>query len=205
MSKEGAAQVARVKGKRYAHLANEHWSVAPALLEGEVKLQPDAAEGLVGPEETLDRTVLTSKELAEKAATALLETEHDENEEKKEIVTIVREGPRKQMGPRFRQLYKEHFAAQNLQSPDSPPSTRLANSNRDIGQDFQLLKSMTGSEVDQGSRLPSARIETVALPAVSSPINNVQNCAHSSTSISPGSSVWTHVGMTSLQKQLCQV
>jgi hypothetical protein len=192
--------IAKVEGKRHAHLANQHWSIAPALSQGNVKLQSDMAKGLVGPEQTLDGTALTSKELAEKVAIALLETEQDENEEQKETFTIVRLGPRKQMGSRFRQLYKEHFAAQKPHSPDSPLSTRLAHSNKDIGQDLQLFRSMTGSvEIDQGSILPSARMETVALPAVSWPIMSVQ------TSISPVSSVWTHVRATSLQRTSCQV
>jgi hypothetical protein len=119
------------RGDRYAYLQREHRSVAAALLADELEAheqQPDIAEAdELKPKATGNgkpgKVVMVWKELGATIANYL-----GYDESKADIETdpepVVRLGPCKDMGSRFRELYAEHFVITNVPLEPNHPSSK---------------------------------------------------------------------------------
>jgi hypothetical protein len=119
------------QGDRYAYLEREHRSVAAALLAEESVASEQHSEDAEADELKKmvagnGKVVMVWKELGATIASFL---GYDENKADEEIdfEPVVRLGPRKDMGSRFRELYAEHFVIANVQlEPDHPPSKSIS-------------------------------------------------------------------------------
>jgi hypothetical protein len=157
------ANSAQGKGKRHAYLATEHWKAALILLakEDEEPQASGADKAAADPKQTVaGRVLMTWKDLGETAASALLE---EETEKQTVPVPIIRAGPRKEMGLRFRELYKEHFVATNLQRHESPAPPSKVPLGKEPSADTLNAKSMTETKIDEGARLSSPQLELCIL------------------------------------------
>jgi hypothetical protein len=118
------------QGDRYAYLEREHRSVAAALLAKESVAPEQHSEDAEADELKKmvagnGKVVMVWKELGATIASFL---GYDENKADEEIDSepVVRLGPRKDMGSRFRELYAEHFVIANVPlEPDHPPSKSI--------------------------------------------------------------------------------
>jgi hypothetical protein len=119
------------QGYRYAYLEREHRSVAAALLAEESVASEQHSEDAEADELKKmvagnGKVVMVWKELGATIASFL---GYDENKADEEIdfEPVVRLGPRKDMGSRFRELYAEHFVIANVQlEPDHPDSKSIS-------------------------------------------------------------------------------
>jgi hypothetical protein len=129
---EGPSQILP-HGDRYAYLEREHRSVAAALLADELEAcgqqhdvaydaEADELKQMATGNGKPGKVVMVWKDLGATIANYL-----GYDESKADIETdsepVVRLGPRKDMGSRFRELYAEHFVIANVPlEPDHPPS-----------------------------------------------------------------------------------
>jgi hypothetical protein len=124
---QGLEGPSKAKGGRYAYLASEHWKVGLAALtdEDEVRQQFKLAAAMAHQD---GKVLMLWKELGATRAGQLVYKEESTDESEIAPEHVVRAGPYKEMGARFRKLYSEHFALRHdmLEPSERSSQTRTS-------------------------------------------------------------------------------
>jgi hypothetical protein len=147
------------QGDRYAYLEREHWNTAAALLAvQEENEESDAAEvdEIKQMAACNGKVLMIWKELGVTIANYL---GYDENKAdvEEDSEPVFRQGPRKEMGPRFKELYAEHFVVTNVPYETAPPPSKCT-------QNLPLQEESSGSESDADDLGWENVSETLPLP-----------------------------------------
>jgi hypothetical protein len=159
---QGLEGPSKVMGGRYAYLASEHWKVGLAALtdEDEVRQQFKLAAAMAHQD---GKVLMLWKELGATLAGQLVYKEESTDESEIAPEHVVRAGPYKEMGARFRKLYSEHFALRHdlLEPSEMSSQTRTSSDEQGREQGMEISRvaeSLFSSEQEGKQAMEVSRV-----------------------------------------------